>query len=92
MDMEHGPTDQKKSDWEKKRDEMKTQWVVAVLAFWVSAAVLILVYFLNNEVNLILVSVVCAMMMLGVWLKARFQLHLRKEPGGREPPSSGDDG
>ena len=27
----------------------------------------------------------CAMMMLGVWLKARFQLHLRKEPGGREP-------
>ena len=59
---------------------MKTQWVASVIAFWVSAVVLMVVFFIENKLNLILLSIVLGMLLIGVWLKTRYQMHLRKEP------------
>jgi len=52
-----------------------------VLAFWVSVAVLGAVFFIDGELNLVLVSIALGMLVIGVWLKSRYLLHLRKEPG-----------
>ena len=68
------------SIWDRARKSLKTQWVASVIAFWVSAAVLGVVFFLQDKLNLILVSIVLGMLVIGVWLKTRYQLHLRKEP------------
>lgn len=59
----------------------KKLWVVTVLAFWVSALVLAAVYLMKDKIDLILVSITLGLMVLGVWLKARYQLLLRKQPG-----------
>ena len=74
-----GPGD-KWSEWAKERDSLKTRWVVSVVAFWVSVAILLVVLFVKGEMNLILASIVSGLMMLGVWLKAKYQRHLRKQP------------
>ncbi len=66
--------------WVKERDRAKTLWVVAVLAFWVSAIVMGVVYYLENRLDLILASVVLGLMVLGLWLKTRYQLIARKQP------------
>lgn len=59
---------------------MKLQWVAAVLAFWVSAGVFVLIYIIKQQLDLILASIVLGLMLLGLWLKTRYQLHQRKEP------------
>jgi len=51
------------------------------MAFWVSVAVLGVVFFMQGEVNLVLASIALGMLFVGVWLKTRYQLHLRKPPG-----------
>lgn len=71
------------SEWARDRDRLKSQWVASVVAFWVSAAVLILVYLIDGKLNLILTSIVLGMLVLGLWLKTRYQVHLRKDPGRR---------
>lgn len=71
------------STWAKQRDTRKTLWVVAVLAFWGSAAMQVILYFYHESLNFVLMSVVLGTMILGVWLKARYQLHLRREPPGK---------
>ena len=68
------------SIWDRARKSLKTQWVASVIAFWVSAAVLGVVFTIENKLNLILVSIVLGMLVIGMWLKTRYQLHLRKEP------------
>lgn len=68
------------TEWEKRRDTAQKLWVIAVLGFWVSLGILILVYFLKGGIDLILLSICLGLMILGVWLKARFQLMLRKGP------------
>ena len=67
--------------WDRARKSLKTQWVASVIAFWVSAAVLGVVFVIQDKLNLILVSIVLGMLLIGVWLKTRYQLHVRKEPG-----------
>ena len=69
------------SKWSKDGNSLKTKWVTSVVAFWVSTAVLLLVYIIEKKLNLILVSIVLGMMIIGVWLKTRYQLHQRSEPG-----------
>lgn len=69
------------SDWARTRDSLKTKWVASVMAFWVSVAVLGVVFFMQGEVNLVLASIALGMLFVGVWLKTRYQLHLRKPPG-----------
>jgi hypothetical protein len=63
---------------------MKLQWVAAVIAFWVSSAVLVVVYLMQEKLSLILVSVSLGMLVIGMWLKTRYQLHHRSEPS--RPP------
>ncbi len=77
--------------WEKKKDRAKTLWVVAVLAFWISVAILGVVYYLEARLDLMLVSIALGLMVLGVWLKARYQVILRKEPERPESPDGLED-
>ena len=66
--------------WNREGDKIKNQWVIAVVAFWITVAIQVLVYFYHKELNFILLSIAGGMMVLGVWLKLRLKLHLRKEP------------
>lgn len=69
------------SEWAQIRDSLKLKWVASVLAFWVSACVLGIVLFLDDRIDLTLVSITLGMLVIGIWLKARYRLHLRKGPG-----------
>lgn len=60
---------------------LKKQWVAAVIAFWISAVVLGVVFILQSRISLILVSICLGLMILGIGLKIRYQLHLRKDKG-----------
>jgi hypothetical protein len=71
------------SAWTRTRDSLKIKWVAAVIAFWVSAAILGVVFFLQGKLNLILTSVSLGMLIIGMWLKTRYQLHLRNDPNKR---------
>jgi hypothetical protein len=62
-------------------DTSRKLWVPAVLAFWVSAGVTLAVMLTTGKLNLILVSITLGMMVLGVWLKAQYQLRQRKARG-----------
>ena len=69
-------------------DSDRKLWVIAVLAFWVSAGVTLVVMFTTEKLNLILVSITLGMMVLGIWLKVRYQLQHRKS---RNSQASGSD-
>lgn len=69
--------------WTSTRDSLKMRWVAAVIAFWVSAGVLAVVSSMEGRLNLVLVAVCTGLLVLGVWLKTRYQLHLRKPPAGQ---------
>ena len=62
-------------------DTSRQLWVLAVLAFWVSADVTRAVMLTIGKLDLILVSITLGMMVLGVWFKARYQLRQRKARG-----------
>ena len=66
--------------WSSERDRLKFFWVLATVAFWVTVIVQALVYLLKDELNPILISIAGGMMILGLWFKTRFQLHMRKQP------------
>lgn len=61
-----------------KSDTDRNLWVVTVLAFWVSVAITLGFRIYTGEFDLILVSITLGLMILGVWLKARYQLKQRK--------------
>ena len=75
--------------WARERDTAKNLWVIATSAFWISAVVQAVVYFVRGSLNLILMSIVLGTMILGVWLKLRYQLHLRKEPPNGQDNQAG---
>ena len=87
MNKKNDETAQDWDEWARIRDSLKTRWVVAVLAFWITAAIMAAVYILDNKLNLILLSIALGTMIIGIWLKARFQLHRNKEPAKQQ---SGD--
>lgn len=84
MHMQSGADDtvEETTRWANVRDSLKTRWVAAVIAFWVSAAVLAVVSFAQGRLNLVLVAICLGLLIVGMWLKIRYQVHLRKEPGG----------
>jgi hypothetical protein len=59
--------------------------VAAVLAFWITVAITALVFWLKGELNFILLSVALGTLILGLWLKTRFQVHMRQRPRGPRP-------
>ena len=68
------------SEWSKTGKTIKNQWIASVLTFWVSVVVLGVLFYIENRLNLIVLSIIFGMLILGVWLKTRYQLHQRKEP------------
>lgn len=68
-------------------DSGRSLWVVAVVAFWISAGITLTVMLVTGKLELILVIVTLGMMVLGVWLKARYQWQQRKA----RPQTSGGD-
>ena len=67
-----------RADWEKERDRLKRLWVMAAVFFWFSTVFQLTLLILDGTLNMILLSVIGAMMFLGITLKFRFQRHLRK--------------
>jgi hypothetical protein len=59
-------------------DTSRKLWVVAVLAFWISLGITLTTMLITGKLDLILVSITLGLMILGVWLKARYQLRQRK--------------
>lgn len=70
--------------WSSERDRIRLFWVLATVAFFVTVIVQVLVYLFKDELNLILISIAGGMMVLGLWFKIRFQLHMRKQPPNDE--------
>jgi len=62
-------------------DTSRKLWVVAVPAFWISAGVTLAVMLTTGKLNLNPVSITLGMMILGAWLKARYQLERGKARG-----------
>jgi hypothetical protein len=56
-------------------------WVVAVLFFWFSAGLQVVLYLSTGKANFILLSVISGMVVLGVALKLRLQRLQRNGPG-----------
>jgi len=86
-----GAGDDPWTEWAAERNRVKTLWVVAVLAFWLTVVVQVGFFVFRRELDLILVSIAGGAMVLGMWLKTRLQLHQRKEPP-RTPPQRSTDG
>ncbi len=72
--------DSEMAAWERECASLKTRWVLSVITFWITIGIQIIVYFLKGDINYILLSIIFGMMVLGVVLKARWQLHLKKQP------------
>lgn len=78
--VENSPPTPEWEEWKRAQNTTKTQWVVAVLAFWITTAISVVVYFVDHKLNLVLLCIALGTLILGVWLKARFLLHTRREP------------
>jgi hypothetical protein len=68
------------AQWERERDSLKTRWVLSVIAFWGTIVIQAIVYYLNETLSFVLLSIIFGMMALGVVLKARWQLHVKNKP------------
>ncbi len=68
------------NDWEKERERLKRLWVVAALFFWFSLFFQAGLFILDGTLNLIILSVIMGTMVLGIFLKFRLYLHVRKGP------------
>ena len=66
------------ADWEKEADRLKKLWVIAAVFFWFSVVFQGTLFILEGGLNLILLSVIGGMMVIGMVLKFRYQRHLRK--------------
>lgn len=66
------------SDDSAQLKSQKMQWVAAVIAFWISVGVFAVVFVVQDRVSLMLVSICLGLMILGIGLKIRYQLHLKK--------------
>ena len=73
-------TQEPQNDWEKERDRIKKLWVVAALFFWFSLFFQAALFILDGTLNLIILSVILGTMVLGMILKIRLNLHMRKGP------------
>ncbi|MCU7882450.1 MAG: hypothetical protein KZQ66_19375 [Candidatus Thiodiazotropha sp. (ex Lucinoma aequizonata)] len=76
--------------WSKQRDSLKTRWVILVVAFWVTGIIAVAMYLYNKELNFILTSIAIGMMILGTWLKSRYQIHVRNEPEEKQLENAKD--
>lgn len=66
--------------WERERDRLKRLWVISVAFFWFSVIFQGTLFVLDGTLNLVLLSVIGGMMILGLILKFRLQHHERRKP------------
>lgn len=71
------------NEWEKENNRLKTMWVVAALLFWFSVIFQAVLYFMDHQLNLILISVIGGMLIIGIALKIRLQRHLAKKESAK---------
>ena len=82
MDAVTGAAATEEDDGSALSRSLKLRWVAAVMAFWVSAAVLAVVYFIQGRLSIVLMSICLGLLVVGIWLKASYQRQLRNGPGG----------
>ncbi len=68
--------------WEKERNRLKTLWVIVTVFFWFSLCFQGALFILDGTLNLILLSVIGGLMVIGVVLKYKYQRHERGQPPG----------
>ncbi|MBT8428960.1 MAG: hypothetical protein KJN79_03515 [Gammaproteobacteria bacterium] len=73
------------AQWSKVGKSLKTRWVISVVVFWISAAVLSVMFFVRGTFDFILASITLGMLFVGMWLKTKYQLHQKKEPTRNSP-------
>ena len=66
--------------WSKESKIRKTLWTAAVITFWISTVILGVLFVIQNKLSLVILSIIFGTLVLGVWLKTRYQMHLRQEP------------
>lgn len=67
--------------WEREGKRLKTLRVAVVLMFWFSVAFQAVLYYLEEgRFNIVLLSIISGMLVLGVVLKVRYQRHLSMKP------------
>ena len=73
------------SEWEQENSKLRTMWVVSVMLFWFSVSFQTVLYIIDHKLNLILVSVIGGMLIIGIALKIKLQRHLaKKQHSGRK--------
>lgn len=73
------------SEWEQENSKLRTMWVVSVMLFWFSVSFQTVLYIVDQKLNLILVSVIGGMLIIGIALKIKLQRHLaKKQHAGRK--------
>jgi len=78
--MENKIDNNSSGEWQSEHDRLKVLWVVCVLAFWFTFAFQIFLFFLDGQINFVLISIIGGMMILGIALKLKLQRHIRKKP------------
>lgn len=73
-------TPEPQNDWEKERNRLKTLWVLATVFCWFSLIFQAGLLILDGTLNLVIVSIILGTMVMGIVLKIRLSLHVRKRP------------
>ena len=66
--------------WEKELNNIKNLWVISVVFFWLSVFFQIGLYVMDGHINIVLLSIITGMMVLGVALKLRLKRYSRSNP------------
>ena len=67
------------NEWEREHNKLKTMWVVSILFFWFSVSFQTVLYFMDQTLNLILVSIIGGMLVIGIALKIKLKRHLSEK-------------
>ncbi|MCP4289432.1 MAG: hypothetical protein GY792_34265 [Gammaproteobacteria bacterium] len=67
------------AEWESENKKLKTMWVVAAMLFWFSVCFQAVLFFIDETLNLILISVIGGMLIIGIALKIKLQRHLARK-------------
>ncbi|MCB1851053.1 MAG: hypothetical protein KDI83_09790 [Gammaproteobacteria bacterium] len=66
------------NEWEKEHKRLRTMWVVATLFFWFSFCFQGVLYFMDGSLNLVLLSIIGGMLVIGITLKIRLHRHVAR--------------
>ncbi|MCB1760239.1 MAG: hypothetical protein KDI68_10740 [Gammaproteobacteria bacterium] len=61
--------------WQAEQKKLRTMWVVVIMMFWFSVTFQGAIFLLEGTLNLILMSIILGMLVLGIALKMKLQRH-----------------